>query len=133
MICHIHCFFQTDGKEKEVDLQYIPGVMGPPGPQVTINCCHIIITTTQCLFDLIPVVFVFFSKGTSGDTWTTSETMTYMFIMRYPSYKLQCTLHLPGRKVNSLFLKLCRENLVYQVFQVRKVKKVKEDERECQG
>ncbi len=59
-------FFQTDGKEKEVDLQYIPGVMGPPGPQVTINCCHIIITTTQCLFDLIPVVFVFSLKGPQG-------------------------------------------------------------------
>ncbi len=59
--------FQTDGKEKEVDLQYIPGVMGPPGPQVTINCCHIIITATYCLIDLIPVFFVFFSlKGPQG-------------------------------------------------------------------
>ncbi len=37
--------------------------------------------------------FFFFSKGTSGDIWTTSETMTYMFAMWYPSCKLQCTVH----------------------------------------
>ncbi len=58
--------FQTDGKEKEVDLQYIPGVMGPPGPQVTINCCHIIITVTHCLIDIIPVFFVFLCFSLKG-------------------------------------------------------------------
>lgn len=89
----------------------------------------VLIPPHPCCFCL----FFFSSKGTSGDTRTTSETMTYMFIMWYPCYKLQYTLHLPGRKVNSLFFKLCRENLVYQVFQVRKVKKVKKDKKECQG
>lgn len=50
-------FFQTDGKEKEVALQYIPGVMGPPGPQVTVTLSSQHSTTVYippytCLFFL---------------------------------------------------------------------------------
>jgi len=70
MICHIHFFvvFQSDGKEKEVALQYIPGVMGPPGPQVTVNCCYIIITTPLCISHLKPLyLFIFLWRGLRGD------------------------------------------------------------------